>query len=93
MRAGFEPAALSVRRGRVSRLVGSEMRTRRQAIVADFGSRSATGGLPLSAEDGSDARWRFFCRRCDAGWSMPKGDPHPVNVLRLLDHAHSHLEN
>jgi hypothetical protein len=34
--------------------------------------------------------WHLHCKRCDAGWALPKGNKHPGNVLALLNHARSH---
>jgi hypothetical protein len=34
--------------------------------------------------------WRLFCKKCKMGWSLPKGNDHPGNLLHLLNHARSH---
>lgn len=36
-------------------------------------------------------RWEFRCKRCREGWSLPISDnPHPGNLLTMLNHAKSH---
>ena len=38
--------------------------------------------------------WHLFCKKCNKGWSLKKGESadavHPGNVLHLLNHARSH---
>jgi hypothetical protein len=37
--------------------------------------------------------FRLFCRKCGQGWQLDTSKGlHPGNVLKLLDHAHSHLQ-
>jgi hypothetical protein len=38
-------------------------------------------------------QWHLRCRLCNRGWSLPKNNTHPGNLLALLNHAHSHKEN
>ncbi len=37
-------------------------------------------------------KWELRCKRCDVGWSLPKDNKHPGNILHLLNHARSHDE-
>lgn len=43
------------------------------------------------AEDHGD-QWHLYCLECGSGWSIVKRmlNENPGNLLRLLDHAHSH---
>lgn len=36
--------------------------------------------------------WTISCKRCEAEWTLPLGDPHPGSVLHLLNHEASHDE-
>ena len=36
--------------------------------------------------------WLVTCPKCGDMWHLDKGNPHPGNVLHLLNHARSHDE-
>lgn len=36
--------------------------------------------------------WNLFCKQCSRGWSLPKKQDHPGNLLFLLNHAGSHAK-
>lgn len=49
------------------------------------------GPLPdhfTSTSHGPD--WHLYCRKCGRGWSLPKSNDRPGNLLHLLNHARSH---
>ena len=35
-------------------------------------------------------KWHLICKKCAVGWSLPKNNKHPGNLLYLLNHARGH---
>jgi hypothetical protein len=58
---------------------GKAEASRPEAPLSEYYKATSVGDL-----------WHLHCKVCDAGWSLPKGNKHPGNLLRLLDHARSH---
>ena len=36
--------------------------------------------------------YHIYCKVCGQGWSLPAGSVKVGAILKLLDHAHSHIE-
>lgn len=65
-------------------------------IAESMGDHDMSDKAPLPdyfRAESKGKNWHLFCKRCEQGWSLPKDNNHPGNMLHLLNHARGHDED